>query len=45
MKWFRDYWKQKGQNVKESGNTQRGLGRLLLWRRCFKADSMDSYFL
>ena len=25
MKWFRDYWKQKGQNVKESGNTQRGL--------------------
>ena len=45
MKWFRDYWKQKGQNVKESGNTQRGLGRPCCGGRCFKADGMDSYFL
>jgi len=45
MKWFRDYWKQKGQNVKESGDTQRGLGRPCCGGRCFKADGMDSYFL
>ena len=45
MKWFRDYWKQKGQDVKESGNTQRGLGRPCCGGRCFKADGMDSYFL
>ena len=45
MKWFRVYWKQKGQNVKESGNTQRGLGRPCCGGRCFKADGMDSYFL
>ena len=45
MKWFRDYWKQKGQNVKESGNTQRGLGRPCCGGRCFKADGVDSYFL
>jgi len=45
MKWFRDYWKQKGQNVTESGNTQRGLGRPCCGGRCFKADGVDSYFL
>ena len=45
IKWFRDYWKQKAQNVKESGNTQRGLGRPCCGGRCFKADGMDSYFL
>lgn len=45
MKWFRDYWKQKGQDVKESGNTQRGLGRPCCGGRCFKVDGMDSYFL
>ena len=45
MKWFRDYWKQKGQNVAESGDTQRGLGRPCCGGRCFKADGVDSYFL
>ena len=45
MKWFRDYWKSKGQDVKESGNTQVGLGRPCCGGRCFKADGVDSYFL
>jgi len=45
MKWFRDYWKHKGQDVKEKGNTQKGLGRPCCGGRCFKADGMDSYFL
>ena len=42
MKWFRDYWKQKGQNVKESGNTNET--NVPVVERCFKADSMDSIF-
>ena len=45
MQWFRDYWKMKGQNVTESGNTQVGLGRPCCGGRCFKVDSVDSYFL
>ena len=45
MKWFRNYWKQRGQNVTESGDTQRGLGRPCCGGRCFKADGVDSYFL
>ena len=45
MKWFRAYWKQKGQNVTEEGDTQRGLGRPCCGGRCFKADGVDSYFL
>ncbi len=45
MKWFRNYWKQRGQDVKEKGNTQKGLGRPCCGGRCFKADGMDSYFL
>ena len=45
MKWFRNYWKQKGQNVAETGDTQRGLGRPCCGGRCFKADGVDSYFL
>ena len=45
MKWFRNYWKQRGQNVAESGDTQRGLGRPCCGGRCFKADGVDSYFL
>ena len=45
MQWFRDYWKMKGQNVTESGNTQQGLGRPCCGGRCFKVDSVDSYFL
>jgi len=45
MEWFRNYWKQKGQNVTESGNRQQGLGRPCCGGRCFKADGVDSYFL
>jgi MoaA/NifB/PqqE/SkfB family radical SAM enzyme len=45
MKWFRNYWKQKGQNVTEEGDTQKGLGRPCCGGRCFKADGVDSYFL
>jgi MoaA/NifB/PqqE/SkfB family radical SAM enzyme len=45
MSWFREYWKRKGQNVAESGNTQKGLGRPCCGGRCFKADGVDSYFL
>ncbi len=45
MDWFRKYWKQKGQDVKETGNTQKGLGRPCCGGRCFKADGVDSYFL
>jgi MoaA/NifB/PqqE/SkfB family radical SAM enzyme len=45
MKWFRDYWKRKGQNVSETGNTQKGLGRPCCGGRCFQADGVDSYFL
>ena len=45
MKWFRTYWKQKGQNVTETGDTQQGLGRPCCGGRCFKADGVDSYFL
>lgn len=45
MKWFRNYWKQKGQNVTESGDSQKGLGRPCCGGRCFRADGVDSYFL
>ena len=45
MKWFRNYWKQKGQNVTEKGNSQAGLGRPCCGGRCFKADGVDTYFL
>ncbi len=45
MKWFRNYWKHRGQDVKETGDTQKGLGRPCCGGRCFKADGMDSYFL
>ena len=45
MKWFRNYWKQKGQNVTESGNKQEGLGRPCCGGRCFKADGVGTYFL
>ena len=45
MKWFRSYWRHKGQDVKESGDTQKGLGRPCCGGRCFKADGVDSYFL
>jgi len=45
MKWFRNYWKQKGQSVTEEGDTQKGLGRPCCGGRCFKADGVDSYFL
>ena len=45
MDWFRKYWKQKGQDVKETGDTQKGLGRPCCGGRCFKADGVDSYFL
>ena len=45
MKWFRNYWKQRGQNVTESGDSQKGLGRPCCGGRCFKADGVDSYFL
>ena len=45
MKWFRNYWKGKGQDVTKSGNTQKGLGRPCCGGRCFKADGVDSYFL
>ena len=45
MKWFRNYWKGKGQDVTKSGNTQKGLGRPCCGGRCFKAEGVDSYFL
>ena len=45
MKWFRTYWKERGQNVTEQGNTQKGLGRPCCGGRCFKADGVDSLFL
>ena len=45
MKWFRNYWKQKGQSVTEKGNSQTGLGRPCCGGRCFKADGVDTYFL
>jgi MoaA/NifB/PqqE/SkfB family radical SAM enzyme len=45
MKWFRTYWKNRGQNVTEKGNSQTGLGRPCCGGRCFKADGVDTYFL
>lgn len=45
MNWFRDYWRERGQQTADSGNSQKGLGRPCCGGRCFKADGVDSYFL
>ena len=45
MKWFRNFWKEKGQNVADSGESQKGLGRPCCGGRRFRADGVDSYFL
>jgi len=45
MSWFRNYWKELGQETAETGFSQKGLGRPCCGGRCFKADGLDSYFL
>lgn len=45
MKWFREFWRNRGQKTAEEGNSQKGLGRPCCGGRTFKLDGADTTFL
>lgn len=45
MKWFREFWKERGQKTAKKGNSQKGLGRPCCGGRTFKLDGTDANFL